>query len=310
MKLEPIALSVFARTVVAVPPLAWTADLSLNQPENCRLIHHLESGGISILMYGGNANFYHLTREPYEASLEMLATRTSPSTWVIPSAGPAFCDLAWAGRVLRRLAFPAAMLLPSEVATSGGVARAVNELAEAFQGPIILYIRREGYVDPDVLARLVEDGRIWLVKYGVVAAQPANDNYLESLVGALGGTRILSGSGEVVAQAHFSRFKLLGFSSGCATIAPALSVACRAAIGSESAELQIAAFEPVERLRECTHPIVAMHEAVSLAGIADMGPILPPLGPLGQADRPALEHAVRDLLVLEKAARAGAAATH
>ena len=50
-------------SVLAVPPLCRGSDFSLNEPENAKLIRHLESGGVRTLLYGGNANFY-LHRPP------------------------------------------------------------------------------------------------------------------------------------------------------------------------------------------------------------------------------------------------------
>ncbi len=44
-------------SVIAVPPLARSADLKLAKSANSTLIRHMESGGISIIMCGGNANF-------------------------------------------------------------------------------------------------------------------------------------------------------------------------------------------------------------------------------------------------------------
>ena len=47
-------------SVIAVPPLARREDLSFDAIENGRLIRHIESGGVSTLLYGGNALFYHI----------------------------------------------------------------------------------------------------------------------------------------------------------------------------------------------------------------------------------------------------------
>src|SRR5689334_16613521 len=60
-------------SVLAVPPLARKADYSLNDAENTRLIRHIESGGVRTLLYGGNANFYHLPLDEYDAVLTYLA---------------------------------------------------------------------------------------------------------------------------------------------------------------------------------------------------------------------------------------------
>ncbi len=53
-----------AASVLAVPPLCRNSDLSLAEAENAKLIRHIESGGIRTLLYGGNANFYHIAAPP------------------------------------------------------------------------------------------------------------------------------------------------------------------------------------------------------------------------------------------------------
>src|SRR5690348_391614 len=54
------------RSVLAVPPLARSKDLTLNEAENTKLIRHIEAGGIRTLLYGGNANFYHIAPSEFE----------------------------------------------------------------------------------------------------------------------------------------------------------------------------------------------------------------------------------------------------
>src|SRR5690348_5489039 len=53
-------------SVLAVPPLARNADYSLNEAENTKLIRHIEGGGTRTLLYGGNANFYHIALSEYD----------------------------------------------------------------------------------------------------------------------------------------------------------------------------------------------------------------------------------------------------
>ena len=61
-----------ARSVIAVPPLARLPDLELNAAANRVLIRHLEEGGVTTLMYGGNANFYNVGLYEYAAILDFL----------------------------------------------------------------------------------------------------------------------------------------------------------------------------------------------------------------------------------------------
>ena len=73
MDTTPVTRERLAASVIAVPPLARGADLTLNDAENARLIRHLETGGISTLLYGGNANLYHSSLSEYGDLLALLA---------------------------------------------------------------------------------------------------------------------------------------------------------------------------------------------------------------------------------------------
>ena len=45
---------------------------------------------MSLLLYGGNANFYHLPLSEYDSALAMLAHLAGPDSLVVPSAGPSY----------------------------------------------------------------------------------------------------------------------------------------------------------------------------------------------------------------------------
>src|SRR5258706_2358419 len=114
-------------SVLAVPPLCRKADLTLNAAENVKLIRHIESGGITTLLYGGNANFYHLPLSEYDAALSMLSSLAAEETLVIPSVGPAFGMMMDQAKILRKHSFPTAMVLPQTgITTSAGVAAGVR----------------------------------------------------------------------------------------------------------------------------------------------------------------------------------------
>src|SRR3954464_14297717 len=106
MKTTPVTTADLSASVLSVPPLARRADLTLNAEANRALIRHLESGGVRTLMYGGNANFYHLGLSEYAATLDLLEEAAGRDSWVIPSAGADFGKLMDQAKVLRGRAFP------------------------------------------------------------------------------------------------------------------------------------------------------------------------------------------------------------
>src|SRR5438105_408640 len=94
-----------AASVLAVPPLCRNVDYSLSEAENAKLIRHLEAGGIRTLLYGGNANFYHIALSEYDALLAMLEKLAGPDTLVIPSVGPMFGMMMDQAKIVARHSF-------------------------------------------------------------------------------------------------------------------------------------------------------------------------------------------------------------
>ena len=60
MNTDPVTSADFRRSVLAVPPLARDANFKVCPDQNLRIIQHIERGGVDMLLYGGNANFYHI----------------------------------------------------------------------------------------------------------------------------------------------------------------------------------------------------------------------------------------------------------
>jgi dihydrodipicolinate synthase/N-acetylneuraminate lyase len=105
MNVSPIVESEFASTVMAVPPLARRADLSIDANENLKLIRHIEAGGVRTLLYGGNANFYHVAVSEYRDLLDMLAQSAGPDTRVIPAIGPDYGKMLDQARILAQTSY-------------------------------------------------------------------------------------------------------------------------------------------------------------------------------------------------------------
>lgn len=300
MNQSEITPETLAGSVISVPPLARNADFSLNRDENEKLIRHLEGGGVSTLLYGGNAILYHVAPSEYVSLLEMMTELAGENTLMIPSVGPAYgtmMDQAW---LLREFDFPTAMILPTrDVVTSAGVTMAVRNFVEAANKPAVLYIKNDGFIEISDVKKLMDDGLLSWIKYAVVREDTSNDPYLRELADAVGTERIVSGIGEQPAIVHLRDFGLNCFTSGCVCVAPGKSMemlrAIKAGDFETAAQIQ-ATFKPLEDLRNSINPIRVLHTAVRLSGIADTGPIIPLLSEIAPEDRPAIQAVTADLL--------------
>ena len=288
------------RSVLAVPPLARSKDLALNESENTKLIRHIEAGGIRTLLYGGNANFYHIAPSEFEQVIGYLAQAAGPDTLVIPSVGPAYGLSMDQAKILRRHKFPTVMVLPHQGITTGeGVEEGIKRFVQAAGIPALLYIKHEGYIEPENVKRLADAGIISGIKYAIVRPDPAKDEYLRKLVQLVDPKIIVSGIGEQPAIVHLRDFHLAGFTSGCICVAPRLSGEMLAAIRAKDwakAESIRQIFKPLEDLRNAINPIRVLHEAVRLAGIAETGPLIPLLSNLAESDHPSVQAAAKVLL--------------
>lgn len=300
MKTTPVTAADLSRSVISVPPLARNADLSLDAEANRALIRHLEEGGVSTLMYGGNANFYHLGLSEYAATLDLLEQAAGRDTWVIPSAGADFGKLMDQAAVLRGRAFPTVMALPfGQPSNDSGVATGLRRFAERFGKPIVAYVKGMGYIEPRTLGALVKDGVVCAIKYAIVRDDPAKDAYLDELLQHVDKSLVISGIGERPAIVHWTRFGLRAFTSGSVCVGPRGSTAILAALKAGDvarAEKIREAYIPLEDQRDARGPIRVLHDAVTLAGIADMGPILPMIANLTAEERGPVQSAAKALL--------------
>jgi dihydrodipicolinate synthase/N-acetylneuraminate lyase len=299
MKTDAVTPADLAASVIAVPPLARVRNGAPAIAENRRLVEWLAAGGVSTLMYGGNANFYNVGLIEYPLILELLNDIAPKGSWVIPSIGADFGKAMDQVAILRSFDFPTAMALPMASATRpAGVATGLRKLADAYRRPIVAYVRAENYIAPRDIAALLADGAVCAVKYAVERKDPAEDRYLAALVEAAGSERMVSGIGERPAIVHLTRFALKGFTSGSVCIAPHLSSAILAALKRRdvaAAEALRAKFLAFEDQRDARSPIVVLHDGVRLAGITDTGPLQPFLANLDQEGLAAVLPAARAL---------------
>jgi dihydrodipicolinate synthase/N-acetylneuraminate lyase len=279
--LTSLADAALTRSVIAVPPLARKADFSLAEDENTKIIRHIEAGGVRTLLYGGNANFYHLSLAELEPTLAYLSAAAGPDTLVIPSAGPAYGLSLDQAKIYRKFKFPTVMVLPQVgITTSKGVAAGVAKFAEAAGVPALLYIKHDGYIEPEDVKPLADKGLISGIKYATVRndADTKADPYLHKLLDNVDRRIVVSGMGEQPAIIHLRDFKLGGFTSGTVCVNSGLSHQMLAAMRKgdwTEAERIREIFFPLEDLRNTYNPIRVLHEAVRLAGIANTGPLQP-----------------------------------
>lgn len=300
MQTVPVTRQHLLGSVIAVPPLARHADLSLNREANRAIFRHIEAGGVTTFLYGGNANFYHIRLSEFGAALDLLAEEAGEHSLVIPSVGPCYGTMMDQVPVLKGHAFPTVMVLPMQgVLTDDGVATGFRHFVEALGRPSVLYLKDEGYLRPATAAKLVRDGLVSFIKYAIVREDPARDAYLTELLALIGGDLVVSGIGEQPAIVHVRDFGLTGYTSGCVCIAPDLSrrmfLAIQSGAWGEAEEIR-EIFRPLEDLRNSIHPIRVLHEAVSLAGIADTGELLPLMSRVAESDRAPIAAAAKTLL--------------
>jgi dihydrodipicolinate synthase/N-acetylneuraminate lyase len=276
-----------ASSVIAVPPLARDGQGRICRRENERLIQYLEQGGVSTLLYGGNAVLYHIRLSEYADLLSILRDSCQDSTLIVPSVGPAYGTMMDQVDVLKDFDFPTVMVLPQkEIADAAGIATGIRRFAEAYGKPIVLYLKHDRWLPPEIVGSMVGDGLISWIKYAVVLDNPAKDDYLREILGVAPKEMIVSGIGEQPAIIHMRDFGVVSYTSGCVCVAPRLSMKMLHAIQAKdynSAESMRKQFCALEDLRNGIQPIRVLHHAVAAAGIASTGPMQPMLGELTSA---------------------------
>ena len=296
--------------VFAVPPLPRRTDArrTLNLEAAECVARHIEAGGITRFLYGGNAFLYHASLDEFAALIDWLSGFPE-RRWAIPSIGPSYGRAIDQAQLLKRYRFRAAMLLPcSDPRDARGLEVGLREIASLAGMPLILYLKSEDVFGADkeagldAVGRLVHDGTAVAIKYAVVRDNAGPDPYLEGLLRRVDRRLVISGMGERPAIVHLRDFQLGGLTTGSGCIAPRLCAgffaACRAKdwVRAESVR---AAFMPLEDLRDAWGPARVLHHATELGGIAAAGPIPPYLSPLSDAQLDQLAPVARALRDLE-----------
>jgi len=293
--------------VYAVPPLPRHRDerrtLDFGAAEV--IARHIEAGGITRFLYGGNAFLYHVSLDEFAALTDWLAG-FPPSRWPIPSIGPSFGRAIDQARLLRKHSFPAVMMLPcADPRDARGLEAGMREIVHAAGTPLILYLksddafgadREEGL---DAVGRLLDDGTAISIKYAVVRPDPNDDPYLDGLLKRVDRRRVISGMGERPAIEHLRDYKLGGLTTGSGCIAPrscqTLFEAAAAGDWRRATECR-SAFMPLEDLRDLWGPARVLHHATELSGLASTGPIPPYVSALSGEQLEQLAPVARALL--------------
>ncbi len=280
--------------VFAVPPLPRRADgtrtFDLEAAE--RVARHIEAGGITRFLYGGNAFLYHASLGEFETLAGWLA-QFSASRWPIPSMGPSFGHAMDQARILRRHRFQAVMMLPcGDPRDARGLEAGYREIAETAGIPLILYLKSEDAFGADkdagldAVSRLIRDGVAIAIKYAVVLMDPSHDPYLDGLLRRVDKAKVISGMGERPAIDHLRNRALGGLTTGSGCIAPRRCQDFYEAARAEDwtrAEALRELFMPLEDLRDAWGPARVLHHATALCGVAPTGPVAPYASPLDAA---------------------------
>jgi dihydrodipicolinate synthase/N-acetylneuraminate lyase len=305
MKTTPVTLEDL-RGVFPVPSLARQDDAtrSLDFTENQKIVDHLVAGGMTRFLYGGNAFLYHITLGEYEELLDWLAGFPG-DLWAIPSLGPSYGRAIDQAAILRRHAFPCAMMLPcADPRDAAGLERGIREVADRTGIPLILYLKdlnnfgNDLEAGLDVVGRMVDEGLCVSIKYAVVRQDPREDEYLKSLLTRVDRNRVVSGIGERPAVIHMRDWDLPGFTTGSGCLAPRLSNQIHAACVTgdfDGADQMREHFLPLEDLRDAWNPAKVLHQATDLAGVAATGPIPPFLSMLSPAQVEQLAPVAKEL---------------
>jgi dihydrodipicolinate synthase/N-acetylneuraminate lyase len=278
--------------VFAVPPLPRHADTqrTLNLDAAECVARHIEAGGITRFLYGGNAFLYHASIDDFEAMADWLSTFPS-ARWPIPAIGPSFGRAIDQARILNRYRrFTLAMVLPcSDPRDARGLEAGMREISDAAGMPLMLYLKSADAFGADrdagldAVGRLVDTDVAVAIKYAVVLPDPSVDPYLEGLLCRVERRKIISGMGERPAIVHLRERGLGGLTTGSGCIAPrtcqAFFDACRGQDWPRAETLR-SDFMPLEDLRDAWGPARVLHHATELAGIAATGPIPPYVSPL------------------------------
>ena len=287
-----------AGSVIAEPPLALRPDFEVAHEVNIRLAGRLRAAGIAPLLYGGNANLFSQSLAQYAQAVEVMQEVAEYGP-VIAGIGPDLGKMLDQAGLIERAGIRNVMLLPLHYpADTHGTGDGVRRIAERLGFGVMVDLCRDNYLRPVTLSKLSDEGAVHLVRYSVPRANPEDDAYLDRVIEVMGRDRVISGLGEAAALDHIGKRRLPAYMSGAAALVPEAVLRLRDALRHDlgAARRMLVPFLEFDRLRQALGPIQVLHDAVSVAGIAEMGPQIPMLSPVKAKFRDDLEAAVAPLL--------------
>lgn len=286
--------------VIAEPPLALRQNYEVDHDINLAVARRLRATGMGTLLYGGNANLFSQSLAQYAQSVELMQAVAAGGP-VIAGIGPDLGKMLDQAGLIERAGLRQVMLLPLHYpADTHGTGDGVRRIVERLGFGVMVELCRDNYLRPVTLRKLRDEGAVRLVKYAVRRDNPEDDAYLDRVIEVMGRERVISGVGEAAALDHVGRRGLPAYASGAAVLHPEAVLRLNDALRTgelAAARRMLVPFLEFDRLRNMLGPIQVLHDAVSVAGIAAMGPQLPMLSPVKAKFRADLEAAVAQLLL-------------
>lgn len=284
---------------IANMPIALTADLAVNIDASLQLVWHVRAGGVRTLLFGPSANFVSFGMAQFSAAVD-VAKAAAVDGPVILSIGPELGRMLDQAAIVERSGLRHIMVLPiHHPADTHGTADGIRHIAARLGHGVIVDLIRDSHVRPVTLRKLVDEGAVSAVRYSVAASNPGDDGYLDRVIEIMGRERVISGVGEPAAMDHLAVRRLATMTSGAAVIAPRNVQRTMGAIAAgdyESARTLMAPAIAFERVRTMLGSIQVLHDAVSFAGIAAMGPQMPMVSKVKDKYRAEFEAVTRALL--------------
>lgn len=284
--------------VTADLPVALNEDLSVNGAATLRLAHHVRSGGVLPLLFGGNANLQSMSLSQFEAVLEIARTASEDGPVAI-GMGPELGRMLDQAPLVERANLKNVLVLPILApADTHGTADGLRHIAQRLGHGVTADLVRDNHLRPVTLRKLVDEGVVLAVRYTVPSQNPGDDVYLDRVIEVMGAHRVVSGMGEPAVMDHIEVRTLAGFTSGAAALVPSQVLALSTAIAAgqlEQARRLLGPLIELERVRAMLGPIQVLHDAVSHAGIAQMGPQMPMISKVKAKYRAEMDAALASL---------------